>query len=159
MSRRIHFKKTGRELAMQFLFQYDMNDGNFEDADLIRFFRQLDESGTYEESRELRRAKKFTSKIINGVIQNITEIDNKIQEYISEDWSWTRVSAIDKCILRLSTYEMLFDESVPPIVSINEAVDLSKKFGSETSRSFVNGLLNSIKNSLKRDPRNINNNA
>jgi N utilization substance protein B len=151
-TKNIHFKRLGRELAMQFLFQFDMQ-GEFEESDLVRFFRQLDSSDAFEESREYRRGKKYASKLVNGVISNIDEIDSKIENFISADWDWSRVAAVDRGILRVAVYEMLFEEKVPPVVSINEAVELAKIFGTEKSQKFINGLLNNVKDTLGRDPR------
>ena len=137
---------------MQFLFQFDMQ-GEFEEGDLIRFFKQLDDSQAFEESREYRRGKKYASKLVNGVIENIDAIDEKINSFISKNWDWNRIAPIDKGVLRVAAYEMLFEETIPPVVSINEAVELAKRFGSEQSQKFINGLLNNLKNTLERDPR------
>ena len=150
---KIHFKRIGRELAMQFLFQVNLNQDEFEEADLDRFFVQLDESEVFENSREFRRGRTYTAKLVEGIISNIKTIDDKINEFISKDWDWSRIAAVDKGILRVATYEMLFEEKVPPIVAINEAVELSKKFGSNQSKGFINGLLNNLKDTLDRDPR------
>ena len=148
-----HFKRIGRELAMQFLFQVNLNQDEFEEADLDRFFIQLDESEAFENSREFRRGKKYTAKLIEGIIENIKSIDDKINQFISKDWDWSRIAAVDKGILRVAAYEMMFEEKVPPIVAINEAVELAKKFGSNQSKGFINGLLNNLKDTLDRDPR------
>jgi N utilization substance protein B len=153
MAAKIHFKRIGRELAMQFLFQYNLNQEEFDSVDLIRFFKQMDQSNAFKDSRELRRGKKYTAKLVEGIIENINIIDEKINEFISEEWDWARIAPVDKGILRVATYEMLFEEGVPPIVAINEAVELAKKFGSDQSKRFVNGLLNNLKNTLDRDPR------
>ena len=151
----IHFKSIGRELAMQFLFQFNMFQDEFEEIDLIRFFRQLDSSEAFENTRELRRGKKYASTLVNGVIDNIDDVDLKIQSFISNDWKWERIATVDKALLRIAVYEMLFEEKVPPVVAINEAVEMHKKFGADESRGFINGLLNSVKNTLSRDPRKV----
>ena len=153
MANNIHFKRIGRELSMQFLFQYNLNQEEFNPVDLERFFKQLDKSGAFEDTRELRRGKKYTAKIVSGIIENIDTIDDKINEFLSKEWDWSRIAPVDKGILRVATYEMLFEEAVPPIVAINEAVELAKKFGSEQSKRFINGLLNNLKDTLDRDPR------
>ena len=153
MATRIHFKRIGRELAMQFLFQYNLNQDEFNSEDLDRFFEQMDKSEVFENTRELRRGKKYTAKLAPGIIANIDAIDKKINEFLSKDWDWSRIAAVDKGILRVATYEMIFEEGVPPIVAINEAVELAKKFGSEQSKRFINGLLNNLKDTIDRDPR------
>ncbi len=152
-SKIIHYKRIGRELAMQFLFQFNVSKQEFDNADLERFFIQLDESEVFENSRELRRGKKYAGKLVSGIIENIKDIDDKINKFISKEWDWLRIASVDKEILRVATYEMLFEEGVPPIVAINEAVELGKKFGSEQSKGFINGLLNTLMDTLDRDPR------
>ena len=153
MATKIHFKRIGRELAMQFLFQYNLNQEEFDPEDMNRFFDQMDKSEVFDDSRELRRGKKYTLKLVAGIIENIDLIDDKINEFLSKEWDWSRIAPVDKGILRVATYEMLFEEGVPPIVAINEAVELAKKFGSEQSKRFINGLLNNLKDTLDRDPR------
>jgi len=153
MATKIHFKRIGRELAMQFLFQYNLNQEEFDPVDLVRFFKQMDNSSVFEDSRELRRGKKYTKKLVSGIIENIDTIDKKINDFISKEWDWARIAPVDKGILRVATYEMLFQEGVPPIVAINEAVELAKKFGSDQSKRFINGLLNTLKDTLPRNPR------
>jgi N utilization substance protein B len=153
MAAKTHFKRIGRELAMQFLFQYNLNQEEFNPEDLDRFFDQMDQSDVFDDSRELRRGKKYTAKLVAGIIENIDSIDEKINEFISKEWDWARIAAVDKGILRVATYEMLYEEGVPPIVAINEAVELAKRFGSDQSKRFINGLLNNLKNTLDRDPR------
>lgn len=135
---------------MQFLFQFDINSEEFDSDMLIRFFNQLDESGAFENNREFRRAKKYALLLAEGIIEKINEIDAKINPLLSKDWKWERISPVDRSILRLATYELLFVENVPPIVAINEAVELTKTFAASESKSFVNAILNSVKNSLEK---------
>ena len=146
-----HYRHFGRELAMQFLFQFDMQDKEYEEGYLIRFFSQLDRSGEFEDTREYRRGKRYASKLINGITENLEKIDSEICRFISGDWTWERIALVDRCILRVAVYEMLFEDKVPPVVAINEAVELAKKFADEPSKPFINGLLNSVMGTLKRD--------
>ena len=148
-----HFRGLGRELAMQFLFQFDLTEEEFNDTDLVRFFQQIDVSEKFPDSKETRKAKKYATKLIEGIVQNLPAVDDIIQKYIAKNWTWERIAPVDRGILRVATFEMLFIDNVPPIVAINEAVDLAKNYGSSDSKAFVNALLNSIKNNLKRDPR------
>ena len=152
-----HFRGLGRELAMQFLFQYDLTKEDFEEEALDRFFEQSDLSEKFENSKETRKGKKYAGKLVLGDVTNLPEIDANIEKFIADDWSWERIASVDRGILRVATYEMLFAENVPPIVAINEAVELAKSFASEESKGFVNALLNSIKDSLDRDPRVVEN--
>ena len=145
-----HYKPIGRMLAMQFLFQYDLTEEKFEEITLIRFFKKIDAENLCPENlRENRKGRKYANKIIHAILEHLEYIDAIIKTYLSEDWSWHRIASVDKAILRVSTYEMIFEETIPPIVVINEGVELAKKFGSEESKSFINALLNSIKNSIK----------
>jgi N utilization substance protein B len=145
-----HYKPIGRMLAMQFLFQFDLTDEDFEEGTLIRFFKKIDDDRICpEDIRENRKGRKYADKIIRGIIEHLPYTDNIIQKYLSADWSWQRIASIDKAILRVATYEMLFEEKVPPIVVINEGVELAKKFGSDESKAFINALLNSIKNAIE----------
>lgn len=150
---RTHFRGLGRELAMQFLFQFDLTKEEYEEAALDRFFQQLDLSDNFEDNKDTRKSKKYASTLVQGVVSHLPEIDAVITQFIDEDWSWERIAPVDRGILRVATYEMLFAENVPPIVAINEAVELAKSFGAEESKGFINALLNSIKNNLSRDPR------
>ena len=144
-----HFRALGREFAMQFLFQFDVVEEEFDSGNLIRFFDQLDESATFENNREFRRAKKYALALAEGIIEHLAEIDGKIAPFLSKDWKWSRISPVDKSVLRLAVYELLFVENIPPVVAINEALELTKTFGAPESKSFINAILNSVKNSLK----------
>ncbi len=148
-----HFRGLGRELAMQFLFQYDLTKEEFEEESLDRFFEQLAFSEDFDNSKETRKSQKYASKLVLEVVDKLPEIDAVIEKFIADDWNWNRIAAVDRGILRIAAYEMLFAENVPPIVAINEAVELAKSFGAEESKGFINALLNSIKNNLDRDPR------
>lgn len=148
-----HFRGLGRELAMQFLFQYDLTKEDFEEAALDRFFEQSNLSEKFDDSKKNRKGQKYAGQLVLGVVENLPEIDTVIEKLIADNWSWERIASVDRGILRVATYEMLFAENIPPIVAINEAVELAKNFGSEESKGFVNALLNSIKDNLDRDPR------
>lgn len=85
-----------------------------------------------------------------GVMKNRKALDEIIVPFLSADWDYNRISKVDRAILRLATYEIYFDPEMPPKVSINEAVDLAKKFGSPDNGRFVNGLLGQL---LKESPK------
>ena len=134
---------------MQFLFQFDVIEEEFDSGNLIRFFDQLDESSAFENNREFRRAKKYALLLAEGIVEHLTEIDTKIEQFLAKDWKWSRIAPVDKSILRLAVYELMFTENVPPIVAINEALELTQTFGAPESKSFINAILNNLKNSLK----------
>jgi transcription antitermination protein NusB len=148
-----HFRGLGRELAMQFLFQFDITKEDFDDGALIRFFKQIEASGQFDKAQSINKSQKYTEIIVSGVVENIEQIDSTIDKYLSKSWSWERIPPVNRSILRVATYEMLFSDKAPPIVAINEAVELVKFFGDPDSKGFINALLNNIKNSLDRDPR------
>lgn len=124
-------RRKAREMALQALFQMDMSGVNALRA-LATIFQEY---GTEDG---------FTRSLVEGVEKKMTEIDQKIQEH-AIDWKIERMSGVDRNILRLATYELLVpQEDVPPRVSINEAVELAKKFGTEESAKFVNGILGAM---------------
>lgn len=127
-------KRTqSREIALQVLYQIDVSHGSAEEIFNLFWthFAPPDE------------LKEFTEKIVNGVCQYRKEIDLIIEHY-SEHWRLKRMTVVDRNILRLSIYELLYSDDTPPKVILNEAVELGKKFGSEKSFSFVNGILDKI---------------
>ncbi len=87
---------------------------------------------------------KFANLLLAGTLENLVQIDNNIQSTLT-DWNLLRLHITDLSILRAGAYEMLYLDDIPPIVSINEAIELAKKFGSEDSSRFVNGILDQIK--------------
>ena len=94
----------------------------------------------------------FADKLIRGVLQALPELDQKITE-CAENWDLRRMAAVDRNILRMAIYEMLHRDDIPPVVSINEAVDIAKKFSTQDSGKFVNGILDKIKGELTRSAR------
>ena len=146
-----HFRALGREFAMQFLFQFDVIEEEYESGTLVRFFNQLDDSEAFEKNREFRRAKKYALQLAEGVMEHLQEVDEKIVPFLSKDWKWERIAPVDKSILRLAVYEMFFVEQVPCIVTINEAVELTKTFSAPESKSFINAILNNVKNSISKE--------
>jgi N utilization substance protein B len=91
----------------------------------------------------------FSSQLVQGVAENLEKIDKKISEYAT-NWRLERMAYVDRNILRLGSYELLFREDIPPKVSINEAVELAKKFSSQEASKFVNGILDKIKSEHKK---------
>ena len=144
-------RRLGREFAMQLLFQFDLYD-EFDDAKLGNFWTQLEESGLYPTNRLLRKSREFAEKLIRGAIEKKLDIDASIEKF-AKKWKIDRMAIVDRNIMRIATYEMLFCPEIPPVVSINEAVEIAKTFGGEESSSFINGILNGIKDSLTRSAR------
>ena len=90
----------------------------------------------------------FFTKLVKGVMQCWVEIDTIIERY-SKNWKISRMSAVDRNVMRIAVYELFFCPDIPPKVSINEAIDIGKKFGTEESGAFINGILDSIRKALE----------
>ena len=133
-------KRTqARECALQILYQYEMNPGSPEEV-LASFWA---ENTTYvEEVRE------FASSLVRGTLEHLSEIDEVVRR-TTEHWELNRLAVVDRNILRFAAYELLYCADIPPKVSINEAVNLAKKFSQEDSGKFVNGVLDKISHTEK----------
>lgn len=136
-------RRMTREWALQVLFQLDLNPAEVEPV-LRDFWDGQDPVD--EQSRE------FTEAVVRGVLENRAAIDEKITLY-AENWDIRRMGVVDRNVLRMAVYEMLYRGDVPPIVSINEAVDVAKYFSSSESGRFVNGILDKVMGELERPAR------
>jgi len=150
-----HFRRFAREWAMQFLFQCDVSgdcdlsgDRSVVERHLELFWTQLEESKELPVGKEFRRGRRNADELVRGVLDNLEKLDKLIVEH-SEKWTLDRMSPVDRNVMRIAAYEMLFSEKVPRIVSIDEAVEIGKQFGSEQTGAFINGILNSIKNQIE----------
>ncbi len=131
-------RRDGREAAVQFLFSRDLNDDDFE-----AFF------GLRLAKPEVRE---FAIELARGVIENAKEIDARIAARL-DNYDFSRLSVVDRNVLRLAVYEMFHRDDVPPVVCINEAIEISKRFGTTESGRFVNGVLDKLKADLTRPLR------
>ncbi len=129
-------KRTqSREFALQILYQMDVT--NDRSIDSLNVFWKTVENPVEEQVKD------FTCELVKGVLENMAQIDMKIAEYAT-NWHIQRMAVVDRNILRLSCYELLFREDIPPKVSINEAVELAKKYSGSEAGKFVNGILDKI---------------
>lgn len=127
-------KRTkARELALKCLYQIDITKEEASSA-LTNF---------WQEHKAAKPVKEFTAQIIQGTLANLAQIDSVLSRY-AQNWRLKRMAVIDRNILRLGCFELLFLEDIPPKVSINEAVELAKKYGDVDSSKFVNGILDKI---------------
>ena len=126
-------RRKARIIALQALYEVD-SVGREAEAVVERL---LAEGGLSEENSA------FVRELVGGVVQNEGEIDRNIQRF-APAWPVEQIAMIDRNILRLAIFEILFDNKVPVKVAINEAVELAKSFGSESSAKFVNGVLGSV---------------
>lgn len=142
-----NYKRLGRELAMQFLFQCDLTGGECTDAMRDEFWAQAEESGEFPANRVFRKARNYAERLVAGVNENENELMDIISEF-SRDWDADRIAPVDRSIMKIAIYEMKYSDGIPMLVSIDEAIEIAKKFGSEKSGNFINGILNSVKNNL-----------
>ncbi len=126
-------RRRARTIGLKVLYEVDSVEHNVDDT----LTRLLSEGGLSEENTT------FACELVGGVIQNREEIDRKIQRF-APAWPIEQIPVIDRNILRLAIFEILFDKRVPVKVAINEAVELAKTFGSDNSSKFVNGVLGSV---------------
>ena len=127
-------RRDGRETAVQFLFSNDITkESNLEDLDNF-FLLSTARSG----------AKKFAKELLQGILDQKENIDQIITANV-DNFEINRLSAVDRNVLRLAIYEMRYRSDVPTAVCINEAIEISKRFGTEDSGRFVNGVLDKIK--------------
>jgi len=135
-------RTRARKFALQILYQIDIAKDKLEDI--------LDNFWNYQEEKEGDPAvKDFTLEIVKGVIENLKAIDEKISRYAT-NWQLKRMAVVERNILRLASFELLFRSDIPAKVSINEAVDLAKRFSGEEAGKFVNGVLDKIKPDNKK---------
>jgi N utilization substance protein B len=132
-------RRKARELAMQTLFYLDMSTADPESA-VATFCENFNPSPNILP---------FYRNLVEGVILKKAEIDALIERF-SSNWKISRMSGVDRNVLRVAVYEMLFCDDIPPKVSINEAIDVGKKYGTEESGAFINGILDSIHLALKK---------
>lgn len=126
-------RRRARELALQILFQLDSGQEDLKEA--LKTFWFL--------HRHPRKIKEFANRLIKGTRENLKTIDEKIARY-TEHWEMKRMAIVDRNILRLGAYEILYCPDIPTKVSLNEAIELAKKFSTEKSSQFVNALLDKI---------------
>jgi N utilization substance protein B len=162
-------RREARERAVQFLFQYDLNPTTDLEEALETFWEshrraalaETQGKATWGAPPELppptaadTSVRLFAEPLIRGTIEHRAEIDPQIQKH-ARNWDLHRMAAVDRNILRLAVYEMLHREDIPPVVTINEAVDIAKKYSTDDSGKFVNGILDSLRKELMRPARNV----
>jgi N utilization substance protein B len=134
-------RTKSREFALQALYQLNITKQDVT-ALLVQFQEHFLPGGEADE---------FLRRLVLGVLEHREELDRLIERY-SENWRLNRIDVIDRNILRMALFELLYCQDIPPKVTINEAIDLGKRYGSEDSGSFINGILDRIQNELVRKP-------
>jgi len=133
-------RRDNRVVAMQFLYQWSINPSEDLPGSLHLFFQEMEQPRDYYA---------FGEELIHGTIHYLKEIDEEICKYL-RNWDFDRIARIDLAILRLAIYEMLKRRDIPPVVSINEAIDLSKSYSIPDAKRFINGILDQFKLTLDR---------
>lgn len=149
----VHFRRYAREIVLQYLFQCDITKTEKDIDSFSSMFRET-EIFDIPDRKIIKLVYKACLKLLSGIFENIEEIDNVLSEHSRKSkWTLSRMSIVDRNVMRIAIYEMLYCNNVPPIVSINEAVEIGKKYGSEHSPIFINGILNGVKEILSRPLR------
>ncbi len=130
-------RRKGREKALQILFQIDFKDDDIEAVCNEFWKRQPTNPKTQE----------FAEKLVRGTLANRESIDQMIASTV-ENWTMARLASVDKAILRFATYELMYMPDVPPKVTINEAVEVAKAYGTDDSGGFINGVLDKIREKI-----------
>ena len=136
-------RRANRMAAVQFLYQWELNKPEQLLDSLRVFIDSQDQERDYYQ---------FAESLIHGALENITFLDLEIKKY-TQNWSFERIAKVDLSILRLAIYELSFREDIPPIVSINEAIDLGKLLSNDDSKRFINGILDQVKSKIQRPLR------
>jgi N utilization substance protein B len=135
-------RREARQVALQYHFWRDMQRGDGPE--------KMDDFWEFLLAKP--RVREFAQPLIDGMNAHLAEIDERIRRY-TENYEFRRIAAVDRNVLRLAIYEMLFRDDIPPVVSINEAIELAKKFGGAESGRFVNGILDQVRKELTRPAR------
>lgn len=127
-------RRRAREYALQILFQIDFKGKEIASKDFEAFWSDKDLS---------EDIKKFTEELVKGTLQRLEKIDSRI-EMVAENWILNRMAAVDRNILRLAAYEILYRKDIPLAVTINEAIEIAKKFSTSEAAPFINGILDKL---------------
>lgn len=133
-------RRAARELAVQFLFMSEFQEEE-PTIELLRLF--------WADRPVERQVKAFAQNLIDNVLELKDPLDLLIRKYV-QNWDFSRIAIIERNILRLSFYEILYRSDIPDVASINEAVDIAKKFSTPDSGKFVNGILDRVKHSEEK---------
>lgn len=131
-------KRTkAREYVLQVLYQLDITRGHWQEA-LENFWQTNQDQNISDELKD------FSASLLGGVVQHLKDIDSKISKYAA-NWQLERMAFVDRNIMRLGCFELLYRQDIPPKVAINEAVELAKKYSGIEAGKFVNAILDQIK--------------
>lgn len=132
-------RRLARGYALQMLFQFDFTHSGI--SELIDEF--------WQDKKVDKAVIRFANDIFKGTVENLKHIDKEIKD-TAEHWVLERMAIVDRNILRLACYELLFREDIPPLVTIDEAIEIAKKYSSSESSAFINGILDKISKKHQR---------
>jgi N utilization substance protein B len=135
-------RRAARECALQMLYQLDI--GKHSKDEIMRTYWLMDEHPP--------KVREFAEQLFEGTVQRLKQIDKVIQHH-TKNWRLVRMAAVDRNVLRLAVFEFLSGGKTPETVIINEALEIARKFSTQESAQFVNGILDSIKNELMDEER------
>jgi N utilization substance protein B len=127
-------RRQAREYALQILFQIDFTEKKLDRKDLDEF---------WSDKKENREIREFAEELAKGTLEKLEEID-AIVEQLAENWILRRMAAVDRNILRFAAFEILYRRDIPSAVTINEALEIAKKYSSSEAASFLNGVLDRL---------------
>ena len=136
-------RQLNRIAAMQFIYAWEVSPEEDLAARLYQFFNHLEHPREYFA---------FAEELAAGTIEHLGRIDDAIREH-AQNWTFSRIAKVDLAVLRLAIYELLYRLDIPPVVSINEAIEMAKTYSTLDSRRFVNGILDRLKDKLDRPLR------
>lgn len=142
-------RRKAREASLQLLYEIDLgkrDPGEVLSAGRLPWLASFFEGEDPEQ--DLAQIQNFANQIVQGVSQNVREIDQLIESH-STHWKITRMAIVDRNILRMAVFEILYCQDIPPSVSINEAIEIGKSYGTEESGAFINGVLDHIAKDMK----------
>ena len=143
MNKKPSQRSLNRRAAMQYLYSWEYNRPEVLNDSIRAFFENEPNDRDYYQ---------FAEKLIRGVIEHVEVLDEVIQS-LAKNWTFDRIARVDLSILRIAIYELKYCEDIPPVVSINEAVELGKEFSKDDSKRFINGILDKVKDGLSRPAR------
>jgi len=133
-------RRLAREIAVQSLYHMEMNEVKAEEAVRMLIAEATGENESEVEIKNVDQAEQFVLELVNGTWNRKEEIDRVLSDYL-KGWQISRLSKVDRQVLRLAVYEMVYREDVPGKVAVNEAIEVAKHFGTGESGKFVNGVL------------------
>jgi len=145
----MQIRTQGRIFALQILYQLDISNDDIDDI-FDRFWKmninehEAGQQNIFAPVNANPKAKHLATLLVKGILEHLEKIDEAIAE-CSENWKIYRMPVVDRCILRSATYEIFYLVDIPPIVTINEAIELAKRFGTEESGKFINAILDKVK--------------